>query len=508
MSFAKTAVSAVGILCAVCKFSAAQSATPFRLYTPAGAFEIQKWKVHNPSIHRAAMPRAASLSSRTYAYAIFDAPVPTPMRKQIEQTFPLHFLSAYSAEEKRVTYFISLSDDASHIGDELAAFTPLFFGLTPIMPEDRISKKIREGGNFAPGVWSKTPGRIFARVEFFPDFSLAGMDSVLHAYGCNIIRQNSQDAFLVEALPANLRALAHANPVRSIQEHNTNPPVPVFLTRQQLRVDQLQNFSAADLSAFPPDTNWLKNSLYTGDSIWVGIYDVGIDSTLLDFKEIAGPDTLLRTPRDSTGSPIFSWTGPVEPDNFNERGHGTYSAGMIAGNGWYSEINGGNRYEFRGMAPKALMISGGVNYSGNNGDVNLINFGFGSFQASIQFQSEYTPLGSNLDNIIYAHSNSSHIQVLPAGNSGLDYGYYSLWSDAKDPICVGGSSRYNAIRWDESSLGPTRDGRISPQVVTPAGVPPTYPLRDTLDSVRIDLDFVRLIGAGGVKKAWEFNGSN
>ncbi len=95
-----------------------------------------------------------------------------------------------------------------------------------------------------------------------------------------------------------------------------------------------------------------------------------------------------------------------------------------------------------------------------------------------------------------------------AGNEGQkhqhgstnDIGYYSIWRVNKNEINVANLSDLD-LRWAGSSLGPTLDGRIKPDIAAP-GSRPLFPSRS---EVIMEIDSITLSGTTPI--TWDFNGS-
>jgi len=201
----------------------------------------------------------------------------------------------------------------------------------------------------------------------------------------------------------------------------------------------------------------------TGRGVTVAVLDTGIDN-LADFsgRLIGGVDL----------------TGGNNPFQ-DSYGHGTFVAGLIAGNG----ASSGGQYP--GEAPGASLVS--IKVAGMNGTTDLANlilglqwavdhrgsFGIKVLNMSLGFQSAVSTVINPLDLAVQAVWGSGIAVVVSAGNSGPFNG--TILSPADDPlvITVGAlddmatSSLTDDEMCDFSSAGPTSaDGFVKPDLVT------------------------------------------
>ena len=209
----------------------------------------------------------------------------------------------------------------------------------------------------------------------------------------------------------------------------------------------------------------------TGSGQIVAVADTGLD-TGVDNHGVNG-DIHLDFDNRVT---FFNYYGS-SPDDRN--GHGTHTTGSVAGNGSKS---GG---QYKGIAPEANIISQGL---GDDAGSNTLYFSSLTqiFQDAYDYDArihsnswgsdvggDYTSLSQETDQFTW--NNKDFLIVFAAGNVGVS-GINSPGT-AKNAITVGASENYrpsfgtsadniNEIA-DFSSIGPTEDNRIKPDVVAP-----------------------------------------
>ncbi|HUL62885.1 MAG TPA: S8 family serine peptidase [Methanocella sp.] len=187
----------------------------------------------------------------------------------------------------------------------------------------------------------------------------------------------------------------------------------------------------------------------TGKGVTVCVVDTGIDGTHPDLK-----------------GRIVGWKDIVGNSTtpYDDFGHGTHCAGIIAGNG---AASGG---KYRGIAPEAKLI--GVKVLGKNGAGNESDILAGiQYAAGTDANVISLSLGSDEHSqaICDAVSEAVHkgkIVVCAVGNSGPKSGTVGCPADNKDAIAVGAVDGKDYV-CSFSSRGPTKDGEVKPDVVAP-----------------------------------------
>jgi|GEM_PF-3381711 len=232
-------------------------------------------------------------------------------------------------------------------------------------------------------------------------------------------------------------------------------------------------------------------------------------------------------------------------------GHGTIVAGILAGNGWLSEQlrsplgRRGAPLQWRGQAPDVSTIysylmqgeqgadnrppwvqafeepEDGVahlinhSHTYNNGYYAPENQGYDAFIASSPIPNKDQD-SDKVEVIEGAGEGSAHPRPVffAAGNNGFyeqaDFlilkGYYGLMVNFKNAIIVGSIESNDTQHSDSSSLGPTLDGRVKPDVVAPGSSDPR-----PLSGFKISVGELRLHArpeSGATDQVWRWSQPN
>jgi len=200
-------------------------------------------------------------------------------------------------------------------------------------------------------------------------------------------------------------------------------------------------------------------SEYDGSGITVAVIDTGIDSNHPDLKnKIIDQVSFVQD----------------EPSPDDRCGHGTHVAGIIAGNG----IASGSMY--KGVAPGASLMNikvldeygdgtassvmSGIEYAVDHG-ADVISLSLGSYL--------WPPDGTDpMAMTANAAVDEGVVVIVAAGNAGSPFLIGSPAS-AEKVIAVGATTKQDDIAM-YSSMGPTWDHRIKPEVVAPGGASYIY----------------------------------
>ena len=286
------------------------------------------------------------------------------------------------------------------------------------------------------------------------------------------------------------------------------PQIQNAPSRDLLGTDRVTQPSFLSTQVMPDYGGW------TGRGVRVGIMDSGI-AVHKDFFEY---DLNGEVVRDRI-------RGELPPSD--KDGHGTTVAGILAGNGMasssYTTLFGlpSRPFQWRGQAPEVLEIYSHLMYGTGAGredpawtqmfeeqNAHLANHshtfgngfytpetqGYDAFISGVRVSEEQRENGA-LDEAIQ-FSAQARPAFLAAGNNGQSprdnalmrlHGYYGLLVNLKNGIIVGSVNSNDAQHVDSSSMGPSLDGRIKPDVMAP-GSSDDRPL----SGMRIQLGEVRL----------------
>ena len=284
--------------------------------------------------------------------------------------------------------------------------------------------------------------------------------------------------------------------------------------REAVNISSLQN-SEEWLNALQKDRadfNWLKGVEYSGDSILVGIYDTSTDFDHPDFNEydsLGVPHPRIMQKYEFHGL-LFARAKNKMLDSIKLKNegkikiahyHGTGDVGYIGGNG---NASASDSFKYRGVAPKVHFYADGlniynqighvVNHSHTNSDrygrysLNDYNIDDAIFK---NWESECKGVTSCIEGdtlvktvVFSAHNNGANIQW------GHTQGYHSVMINAKNPIVVGNITAQEKVRDYTSSMGPTWDGRIKPDIMAP-GVSSQF-IVDEKHPFEIQIDYIKI----------------
>lgn len=250
------------------------------------------------------------------------------------------------------------------------------------------------------------------------------------------------------------------------------------------------------------DLDWLKDAEYTGEGILVGVYESGAidfdhpafneyDSSgnkhprLMQKNEFFGIGDYDKKYKALKQSIKLKNEEGTKQDTLSDN-HSTVVSGIIGGNG-----NNSPNLEYRGVAPKVhFYLSTGNQGVYSNQIGHVVNHSHITDKKALYSSHDYVFDKATFSNWKSSctqltpnpnHPNSNCIEgdsliktvVFGAGNNGTDhqYGlhrsYHSILVPAKNPIVAGMISAIEKIRAPASSMGPTWDGRIKPDVMAP-----------------------------------------
>jgi subtilisin family serine protease len=310
-------------------------------------------------------------------------------------------------------------------------------------------------------------GRARLAIEFFRDIPRDEAERLLKSYAVAMTPWAVGNGWHVVVPKTAIEALARLDPVKWI-EQGPPPMQPLnYFTRRALHGDEVQQI---DLTADTPSYHGL-----TGAGVTAGFWDTGIDATHDDF--------LLHDESGAvTGSRIVTSFSLSDP-------HGTAVAGVIGASGYRCIACGLTPYDFRGMAPEVSLLPGvphpiwGPTALTIGNAIRTHGMDVSNHSYVQTTDGRYLYLAEQIDLMVRGTTDAAGLPVPPrpmvwgAGNNGMiaEYdnveGYFSVEAPAKNGITVGATignvAGHIGHLADFSSLGPTWDGRIKPELVAP-----------------------------------------
>jgi hypothetical protein len=328
-----------------------------------------------------------------------------------------------------------------------------------IEPQDKISLNIQHGKY---ETWAINPDRTLLKVLIFlhQDVTREQADSALDGVpGIVTAERYGSTAWACVVEIARIEDIAALDPVRRIEQGPIEPAPLNGTVRPMVGTEGIQ---------YPDFTGAVPTYRFDGTDVQIGICDFGVLDSHPDFADIVVSDTGSVSLGSSRVTSVSS--------GWHE--HGTHVAGVAAGSGFLSEEFDLPGFHLRGHAPGADIL-----------DFNLYVLG----TSDHQFYEAIVGHGADVTNHSHEQSTDGYIgqvaeidrivrgdgqsvtgesvparpQVWGAGNQGWSVGYHSLVAPAKNSITVGSIDSVDERLTRKSSLGPTLDGRIKPDLVAP-----------------------------------------
>lgn len=366
-------------------------------------------------------------------------------------------------------------------GEELAALLERVrrrvgaTALSELRPEDKAPPELL-GPTLLLKSQTRSPRRVPVLVTFFRDMPAATVLGLVDGFhvGPGPPEELDEGIWEMRIQRADVRRLVTAEEVQFVEEG----PVPALPLMDRTRFET----GAEAVQGIGPFFTPPGFAGYSG----LGVRVSNSEGLLADHDDFWDHDAngARTTPR---------WLGCEGPGSR----HGGMTAGIILGNGWQSASRGGALYQWRGMAPRALL-----DCYDHEPDVSNHSF--------VQSHGSYNTSSVLTDRKIRGNAASNfHPAVGAVANQGItaeygkEKGYYSVYRNAKNEIIVGNVSATD-FQWNLSSLGPTWDGRIKPDLVAPGSR--SLFSRDRA-TVLVDLDYVEITKPGRVER-WTFDASS
>lgn len=327
-----------------------------------------------------------------------------------------------------------------------------------IQPEDKRHPDLRKEP-LDEWVMVEATDRLRVIAVFFSDVSEAEVEAAFAKLSLSGSLYGANNSWLTEASMEQIDVLLSWDIIACIAPMLPPPEDTNAGARLVARTEQAQAIDFPGLFPVVPTFRGVS-----GKRVRIGISEIfGIDEDHIDFKKLNAPGNRFYRSDPAAGT------------------HGTHVASIAAGNGLASLGNGYPAYSKRGHAPEALLgdlvpLGGSVALYAdaiNDALTNLTNHTYK--QSNGPF---YGVNQASIDRIIRGdawyegHNIPSQPQVWTAGNHGRLLGkkyegYYAVRSAAKNSISVGSVDVLDQQLSEFSSLGPTLDGRIKPDLVAP-----------------------------------------
>jgi len=367
-------------------------------------------------------------------------------------------------------WFASVPSD---FPDKITLF-PNIRATVGIIKDDKISRAVKNKNYKKNG-----DGTVNLSIKFFDDVDLDTASAIIENHGqvidkfysVNIVKLVAEEIFISDI--ANEENVQWIDVIeKKLQTYNDG-------NRENIGVDTLQ--------VSPYNLNGAGVVVAEWDSGWA---DITHDD--LQGRVILGDNTTC---------------GGGDSGTCGTASHSTHVAGTMLGNGTLSEAKGGTALQWRGMAPKATVVS--YEWWDTSTELNFeYNDTINTYDASLSQNSwGYTYIGcgsdcnggydsfaGELDSIVRGSKGKKISQIWSAGNnrpSSCDSGSndcISFPATAKNVITVGATNSNDDSITSFSSFGPTNDGRLKPEVTAPGcqsdgdgGVTSTIPT-DTYDT--------------------------
>lgn len=394
----------------------------------------------SPALLQQIIPFTSDPTARFYVITQFQK-IPSPQEITILKNLDVRLLEYLP----NLAWFASLPASLEKL-NELGALS-FHRATVEIQPIDKVAPELSHGA----GQWARNPdGTIRLNVQFFKDVSLSEGSRVVTSLGGRVSAELPLLHALTIALPeVQLWSLAQEIRVQWIDQVPPPPSKDNDGARVAIGVNAVQ----------APPYN------LSGEGVIIGEWDGGWTDVSIG-KHKAHADLASRA---ILGDP------DCQEEDCHIDDHATHVAGTAIGDGTLSTIVGGEPYQWRGMAPQARIVSfewwgedlveAVTEYQqaiqNHNIHLSTNSWRYG-FNGIYEFGSQF------YDRVIRGELGRPINILGSAGNRGKQgWGLLSVPNSAKNTITVGATDSATGIRCEFSSMGPTADGRLKPDIVAP-----------------------------------------
>lgn len=414
----------------------------------------------SPALLQQVIPFTSDPTARFYVITQFQK-IPSPQEMAILKDLNLRLLEYLP----NLAWFASLPASLEKL-NELGAL-PFHRATVEIQLVDKLSPELSQG----VGQWARNPdGTVRLNVQFFRDVPLSEGRRIVTSLGGRVSAEPPLLHALTIALPeAQLWSLAQEINVQWIDQVPPPPSKDNNGTRAAIGVNTVQ--------APPYNLN--------GEGVIIGEWGGGwADVSIGEHKAHA----------DLAGRVTIGDPGCQEEDCHIDD-HATHVAGTAIGDGTLSTTVGGEPYQWRGMAPKARIVS--FEWWGEDLDEAATEY-----RQAIQNHNIYLStnswrygsdgvyeLGSRFYDRVVRGELGKPVSILgSAGNLGeMGWGQLSVPNSAKNTITVGATDSATGVLCEFSSTGPAADGRLKPDIVAPGCDSQDGGIRSTIPDLFIDI---------------------
>ena len=224
-------------------------------------------------------------------------------------------------------------------------------------------------------------------------------------------------------------------------------------------------FKCMDVASLAVESDYVNESGYTGKGVGVAVIDTGV----INHDDFVRPTNRIVAFKDFVN-------GRANP--YDDDGHGTHVAGIIAGNGFV-------RADYKGIAPEANIIGVKVLDENGSGKTSDILAGLqwvidtkDIYNTKVACMSLGSPAENSYSKDPLARAVGAAVQqgltvIVAAGNSGPERRTITSPGISPAAITVGATDDNRTVTLEDdfiaqfSGRGPTIDGSAKPDVVAP-----------------------------------------